>query len=1822
MPTRVLLLPAVLLLLATAVLAANPINEPTPPGVRPVAEDGRALNLDFETGDLTDWTAEGDAWEGQPIRGEIDQNREFGEGKRAQHTGEYWLGGYEKLKDPPRGTLTSAAFQVTHPWGSFLIGGGAQTDTRVELRQVEEDGRSRTFFRVSGVNEEEMRPVVVDLSSRIGKMIQIRIVDQNSGGWGHVNFDDFRFHAQRPKFELAEIKPAALVSVTEVYPHAGLDPHEAAAAMRVPSGFEVQLAAAEPDVQQPVAMCIDDRGRLWIAEAFTYPTRAPEGEGKDRILIFEDTNQDGVLDKRTVFIEGLNLVTGLEVGFGGVWVGAAPYLMFIPDRNGDDIPDGMEGTALEQRPRADVPAGATVLLDGWHYEDTHETLNAFIWGPDGWLYGCHGVFTHSRVGKPGTPNRQRIPLNAAIWRYHPTKHEFEVFAEGTSNPWGVDFNDWGQAFATACVIPHLYHIIPGARYQRQAGQHFNPHTYDDIQTIARHRHYVGNQWNANDQKRSDDLGGGHAHAGAMVYLGGSWPAEYRNKLFMHNIHGNRVNVDVLIPEGSGYAGDRNPDFLLTGDKWSQMINMRYGPDGQMWTIDWYDANQCHRVEEQVHDRSNGRVFRVSYNQTRPVQVNLATASDIELARQIDNPNDWYVRHARRLLQERAAAGAASDEALKYLTGRIAQPGDETRRLRALWAVHVMTDGSWADDAAQVLRLLSDESEWVRGWALQLAGERLAGGSAPDAVAARLIEMSTADASPVVRLHLAALCQKLPAAQRWDVLAGLTSHAEDDADHNLPLMYWYALEPLADVDPQRALALAVSASDRIPRLQDYMVRRMGSGDPQQMLELLAAGLEAAKEDRSRLTFLRGINGALRGRRELPQSSTLAGLADKYASEPDALLRVEAQAVSMRFGNERATAALRETLQDGKSALDARRAALRFLLETRDARLVDALPALLSEPALRRDAIRAAAVINDDAAADRIVAAYATLTPEERRDALGTLASRASYGQRLLAAVQSNAVPRGDLSAELVRQLRNLNDDSLTSQLEQVWGVVRETAADRAELLTRYTALLESESGPPQDRELGRALFAKTCQQCHTLFGTGGKVGPDLTGSNRANTEYLLSNIVDPSSVMAKEYRPTVFALADGRVLTGLVKDDTGANLTVQTANELVTFPKEDVEDSRESDQSMMPDDLLKNLSDAEIRALAAYLQGAGQTPILATRENITGFFNGQDLTNWFSTTEQAHGGEAGSASALPPMWTVEDGELVGRTTGLRHNEFLVSEYSLADFRFRCEVKLVNNEGNSGIQFRSVPAGNAEVRGYQADIGAGWWGKLYEELGRGLLEDNDAEKHVKRGDWNTYEIVAVGSRVRTWINGQLCLDRDDPAAARAGVIALQLHSGGPTEIRFRSFEIDLLEPNPASDRVQPGAGQSEYPSSRAALGAALGVELAAAEPASRARGEIRFQKTVLDDKFRGEGACIADFDNDGDMDIAAGSLWFEQTRDASGAIVWKTHSLLEKPNEFDVAVYSDSFMNWAEDLNGDGRLDLIVVDFPGKQTWWFENPGETGAPWRRHEITPVTNNESPQYLDLTGDGRRNLLLGYEGGTMGFATPKSHPGAPWALSPVSGPGAPGTDRFSHGLGVGDLNGDGRSDLLITDGWWEQPSDPNDSPWTFHPAPFGPACSQMYVFDFDGDGDNDVLTASAHDYGIWWHENVAAPGADPQWKTHEIDRSFSETHAVVLADINNDGLPDFVTGKRWYSHGGHGPGGMEPAVLHWFELQRESVSETAEDGTTTVRTRPKWVRHEIDVDSGVGTQFDVADINGDGLLDIAISNKKGTFVFLQTRE
>ncbi|MGN6136510.1 MAG: PVC-type heme-binding CxxCH protein, partial [Aureliella sp.] len=1208
----------------------------------------------------------------------------------------------------------------------------------------------------SGRDSENMRLVVVDLRQHAGGEAFLRIVDNARGGWGHINFDDFRLHAQQP----GPISTVDNPLVADQYPFQGQAAGPAAAAMKLPAGFRVIPAAAEPDVKQPIAMALDDRGRVWIAEAYEYPVRAKGNKGRDRILVFEDTDGDGTLDKRKVFAEGLNLVSGLEVGFGGVWVGAAPYLLFLADEDGDDVADG--------EPK--------ILLDGWGYQDTHETLNTFIWGPDGWLYGCHGVFTHSKVGKPGASDDQRQPINAGIWRYHPTRHEFEVFAHGTSNPWGVDFNDRGQAFLTSCVIPHLYHIIQGGRYERQAGSHFNPYTYNDIKTAADHRHYLGARPHSGNGK-SDAAGGGHAHAGAMIYLGGAWPAEYRDKIFMNNIHGQRLNMDILKPSGSGYVGSHGPDFLLTGDQASQILNLRYGPDGQCMMIDWYDMQACHLVDASRHDRSNGRIYKIVYGANQSVKVDLAKYSDQQLAELVTHENDWYVRHSRRLLQERAAKGTVAAAAVDQLRKVALEHPEDTRRLRGAWALACIGQL----DLATRDRLLADASPYVRGWAIQLSLDRQAAspGLASPELVQKLTALAKQDPSPVVRLYLASAAARLPLSDRWDLLAGLASHASDAGDANLPLMIWYAAEPLAEADPQRALALGLQAGKHIPLIRDYMLRRIGSGADGQAVATLVGGLEQADSLELQLAFLDAIRTSLTGQRRVDPPKQWSGIAKKLSASSDSRVRLQAQALGVTFGDEAALASVREMVATPSTAIEQRREALASLLAAKDAKLVGLLQKLLDEPAMREQSLAGLAQYNDPRTAELIIDRYAELTPAEKRTALATLAARSESAIAMLQAVASRRIANSDLSADLVRQLQYLKNDTVAKLLEKTWGTVRETAADKIRLIHDYKQLVAASTKPKPDLGLGRAVFARTCQQCHSLFGTGGNVGPDLTGSNRSNLDYLLSNIVDPSAVMAKEYQPTVVLTSDGRVVTGILKEEDDKAIKLQTATALEVIPKDEIDDRKLSPQSMMPDDQLKQFSPKEVVALLAYLGAPAQVPILADEKNAATLFNGKDLSGW-------HGTDG--------LWSVENGELVGRTSGLKKNEFLVSDLAAANFKLVFEVKLVDNAGNSGVQFRSQSMEHG-VKGYQADIGAGWWGKLYEEEGRGLLWKESGEEYVKLGDWNTYEIVADGRRIQTRINGHLCVDLDDAPGPRLGIFALQLHSGGATEVRFRNFQLTL-------------------------------------------------------------------------------------------------------------------------------------------------------------------------------------------------------------------------------------------------------------------------------------------------------------------------------------------------------------------------------------------------------------------------------------------
>ena len=648
----------------------------------------------------------------------------------------------------------------------------------------------------------------------------------------------------------ASLLRAADAPPADVVLHSGLSPTEACLDATLPAGFKMNVFAAEPDVVQPIAFCQDEKGRIWVAQGLSYPRRREEGKGLDSILCLEDIDGDGKADRITTVATNLNLVSGLEWGFGGLWVGAAPNLMFLP------IVDG-EHPKLAGPPK--------VMLDGWNFTaDTHEVLNTFNWGPDGWLYGCHGVFCPSLVGKPGAPESERQWVDAAVWRFHPQSQKFEVFTEGGSNPWGIDFDEHGQLWAEMCVIPHLWHMVQGARLQRQGGEHYcvgpeevarnakfrdprsrkplYPFVYEDIDQVADHVHWAGGAGPHAANGRSDAVGGGHAHAGMMVYLGASWPASYRGNLFIGNIHGQRINMDIPEARGSGYVGHHGPDFLNFNDTWSQTLNQRYDQDGSVFVIDWYDKNQCHHNQIDGHDRSNGRVYKVVYNNQKTTRVDLSKATDEELVKWVPSKNEWYSRVARRKLQERygrpmvstdsnAATGSMTSidaghlgRVNKALETGLKKAATAEAKIRYMWALHEINDFSRTPGAASYLR---DKEVWVRAWAWQLGMESIA--SRRDVEKDPFVEALAAggkDPSPIVRRFVASALQRVPVSARWAALENLVEHGEDSGDHNLPKMYWYAAEGCVASDPTRALQLLDHC--QIPLVRQFIARRIASG----------------------------------------------------------------------------------------------------------------------------------------------------------------------------------------------------------------------------------------------------------------------------------------------------------------------------------------------------------------------------------------------------------------------------------------------------------------------------------------------------------------------------------------------------------------------------------------------------------------------------------------------------------------------------------------------------------------------------------------------------------------------------------------------------------------------------------------------------------------------------------------------------------------------------------------------------------------------------------------------------------------------------------
>lgn len=972
-----------------------------------------------------------------------------------------------------------------------------------------------------------------------------------------------------------------------------LKPDQSLQALKLPTGFKATLFAAEPDIRQPIAAATDQRGRLWVCENYTYSESKVNFNLKlnDRIVILNDQDGDGRHDERKVFWDQGKRLTSIAIGFDGIYVACAPELLFIPDRNHDDRPDGPP----------------EVLLDGWNDNAVrHNIVNGLKWGPDGWLYGRHGIMATSFVGVPGATRSQRTAINCGVWRYHPLHRKFEVVAHGTTNPWGMDYNNDGDLFMINTVIGHLWHVVPGARYKRMYGAHFNPYTYQNIQQTADHVHWNregGEAWHDTKKigvtKETDRFGGGHAHCGLLFYGDDDWPPTYRNTVLTCNLLGHRINNDRLVPKGNGFVGQHNPDFAKTSDTWFRGIELVRSHDQGFYLLDWQDTGECHE-NDGVH-RTSGRIYKITYGQSQSKCADLRQLSEPDLLKRLTRDR-WHFEHAAIELRTRMQRAKADKKHWQKLIPPGSHPSLAMFRIMLasdLGAQQVYGQDAFNQPPHQTSKqqpanqnerdqIKSHETrirELVTSWGNEMTLGR------PIELSPNYFERLASTASPRIRLLIASQLFHLNADARFRAASALLRWEEDQADNIQPLLIWYAVEPLVATHPQKSMELALRS--KVPLVSELLARRMTERiDEERFADLLIEMIRSSSAEK-RPHIVAGIEAALNGRRKVAKpkgwDQALAKLKPTQAEQ--ALL----QKIAVVFGDGRSLSELRKVAENKNADARARGQAFLTLAENKVDGLLNLLNKHFGDKEVRRYVIEAYANCEHTMVAHKIIGQFQGLKPASQQAAVNTLTKRANWAKLLLQAIQDNRIDKSQITAWHARQIANLGDAELIAQLESAWGSIKKSPAKQLAEMERLKALLEKPQTQPASPKNGQALFSKSCANCHVLFGQGGKIGPDLTGGNRRDLGYLLENLIDPDSSVAESYRSSIVSLVDGRTLTGVITQRTAKVIQLQTAEKLVVVDVDDVERVKQTQKSLMPEGLLEGLSDQQIRDLIAYLQ---------------------------------------------------------------------------------------------------------------------------------------------------------------------------------------------------------------------------------------------------------------------------------------------------------------------------------------------------------------------------------------------------------------------------------------------------------------------------------------------------------------------------------------------------------------------------------------------------------------------------------------------------
>lgn len=994
-------------------------------------------------------------------------------------------------------------------------------------------------------------------------------------------------------------------------------PEEAQKKMTVPEGYEVRCFAHEPMVQNPVAMTWDHRGRLWVVEAYEYPEGSehpapfggevmddgyqamPEVKGKvprDRVIILEDTNNDGEADKRTVFVEGLNLASAILCGDDGIYVGQQPHLLHFRDSDGDDQPEAWR-----------------VVLTGFGREDTHELLNSFCWGPDGWLYMTHGVFTNSKVRSPGKPESEGFKFDAGIGRARPMKQtgvsvspwEFEVFADGTSNPWGCDYDAAGNFFVSACVIDHFFHMAPGGIYVRQGGAPENPYAYEQLPSIVKHKHFRA------------------AYAGIQIYQGGRYPADTHGHAFIGNIHDNAIHEEVLTPVGATFKCEPRRDFLRANDGWFRPVSTQTGPDGFLWVMDWCDKYPCYqnaKANPEGVDRERGRIWRVVYSggsrasesekgSLMAREFDLKKLSTRELVEKLEDSNNWVRRMARRMLVERRLPTMVDSAAVAELAKLWRDTDSPTTRIEAMWALGCADYfGVIQTSTHPLITDSSDELPAIRAWCARWMGEKWhlpTFFSDPKSIKA-LIQLAS-DKEPSVRYAVAVALRenaevaltsnrgsgKVWSADLWRVLAELLKNADPDSSR-YDFALWQALEPQIAREPRRGVEwLGELAPTTMPLSQDISHKAMRRLCDTRKVENLDLAVDFCERISGHEVLLaHALDGLVKGQEGgviKPVKDVSASLA-KWRASGNAEVRKGAQSLAVLWGDEVAVREMMQSLGDEKKSEAERVAVLQSLRMVKTDLVREGVKPLLKEGtpvALAVAAIRAVADLGGDGFVEPLVGLAASKVIEVRLAALEALGGRGDWTRAMLDAIAKGEVSASGFPVPVRRALATSKDKAIRDQAFKVLGAWQDSSEDVKSLIAqKKKAVL---TGEP-DLANGKLMFSMTCMVCHEFHGGGQKVGPDLIGSGRSNLDALLANVIDPNQIIGNGYENFMISTKDGRTLAGRVVEDTPGHVKLMGAGGAAqVVARDQIATLTNTKQSLMPMGF-GNLPDAAFRDL--------------------------------------------------------------------------------------------------------------------------------------------------------------------------------------------------------------------------------------------------------------------------------------------------------------------------------------------------------------------------------------------------------------------------------------------------------------------------------------------------------------------------------------------------------------------------------------------------------------------------------------------------------